>query len=74
MQGSLPHDLLSACRADGSGVIFLWKGFYGEYGMINQVLNFFVSLVNYLPGVDIAEIHIKWLNSPRFALFFCLFY
>ncbi len=56
----------------GVVVIFLWKGFYGEYGMINQVLNFFIGLVNYVPGVAIEEVHKAWLSEPAFALFFCL--
>jgi multiple sugar transport system permease protein len=53
-------------------VIFLWKGFYGQYGMINQVLNFFISILNYLPGIEMAPLEFKWLEEPRFALFFCL--
>lgn len=56
----------------GVVVIFVWKGFYGQYGMINQVLNLAIGLINYLPGVALAEVHIAWLDSPRFALFFCL--
>jgi ABC-type sugar transport system permease subunit len=56
----------------GVVVIFLWKGFYGSQGMINQVLNFFVSLFNHLPHVHLAEVHTSWLESPQFALFFCL--
>ena len=56
----------------GVVVIFLWKGFYGEYGMINQVLNFFVAFLNHLPGIQFEEVRIRWLESPRFALFFCL--
>ena len=56
----------------GVVVIFLWKGFYGEYGMINQVLNLFIRFVNLLPGVAMAELHVRWLESPRWALFFCL--
>jgi len=57
-----------------SGVvtIFLWKGFYGTQGMINQVLNFCIGLLNHLPGVHLAMLNTVWLDSPQFALFFCL--
>ncbi len=53
-------------------VIFLWKGFYGEHGMINQVLNYGVDTINYLCGTKIKEFAVQWLNSPSFALLFCL--
>jgi multiple sugar transport system permease protein len=53
-------------------VIFLWKGFYGQYGMINQVLNFGVAALNFLPGVQIDPLAVDWLNNPNLALFFCL--
>ncbi|NIA08012.1 MAG: extracellular solute-binding protein [Actinobacteria bacterium] len=56
----------------GVVVIFLWKGFYGQYGVINQVLNLVIGLINHLPGVALAQVHIAWLDSPSFALFFCL--
>ena len=56
----------------GVVVIFLWKGFYGQHGMINQVLNFGVLAVNWMFGSHISEFSTVWLNSPGFALFFCL--
>ncbi len=56
----------------GVVVIFLWKGFYGRYGMINDLVNFAIGLLNYLPGVALEEVHTAWLESPTFALFFCL--
>ena len=56
----------------GVVVIFLWKGFYGEHGMINQVLNFGVTAVNFICGTNMTEFTVQWLNSPSFALFFCL--
>jgi ABC-type sugar transport system permease subunit/ABC-type glycerol-3-phosphate transport system substrate-binding protein len=56
----------------GVVVIFLWKGFYGQHGMINQVLNFGVIAVNWIFGANITEFSIVWLNSPSFALVFCL--
>ncbi len=56
----------------GIVVMFLWKGFYGEFGMINQVLNIGVHIINYLFDAGIKEFSSMWLNSPKFALFFCL--
>ena len=58
----------------GVVTLMLWKGFYGEYGMINQMLNFFIGAINhFLPEAQhVAETHTRWLDSPRFALFFCL--
>jgi multiple sugar transport system permease protein len=56
----------------GVVVIFLWKGFYGQNGMINQVLNLAVIAINYICGTNITEFTVEWLNSPSFALFFCL--
>jgi multiple sugar transport system permease protein len=53
-------------------VIFLWKGFYGQHGMINQVLNYGVFVVNYICGTNITDFAIEWLTSPSFALVFCL--
>jgi multiple sugar transport system permease protein len=53
-------------------VIFLWKGFYGEHGMINQVLNYGVLAINHVCGTNITEFTVQWLNSPKFALLFCL--
>ena len=49
-------------------VIYLWKSFYGQFGMVNQVVNFFVHILNAIPGVDIAEIHRSWLEDPSLAL------
>ena len=56
----------------GVVVIFLWKGFYGRYGMINALLNFGVAALNHLPGVALPEVDTAWLESPTLALFFCL--
>jgi multiple sugar transport system permease protein len=36
--------------------------------MTNQVVNFFVHILNYLPGVQIAELHKNWLQDPQLAL------
>lgn len=49
-------------------VIYLWKGFYWRYGTMNQVVNFFVYFLNYIPGVEIAELHKNWLEDPQLAL------
>ena len=56
----------------GVVVIFLWRGFYGEFGMINQVINLGVYVLNTVFGMKIQEFHELWLNSPKFALFFCI--
>jgi len=56
----------------GVVVIFLWKGFYGPYGMINQVLNAVLHAFNAVCGTHCADVVTDWLTSPRFALFFCL--
>jgi len=56
----------------GVVVIFLWKGFYGRYGMINKVINAVIWLLNLLPSVELEEVSTAWLESPTFALFFCL--
>src|SRR5205814_7837320 len=53
-------------------VIFLWKGFYSPDGLINQIVNTFISLLNLLPGVRIEQIHQNWLFNPSAALFFTL--
>jgi len=56
----------------GVVVIFLWKSFYGRYGMINKVINGVIWLLNHLPNVSLSEVSTAWLESPDFALFFCL--
>lgn len=56
----------------GVVVIFLWKGFYGPQGMINQVLNSAMGILNHVPHVHLAEVHTSWLESPQSALLFCL--
>ncbi len=56
----------------GIVVIFLWKGFYGPEGLINQMLNFFIGLLNALPGFDMAMLDKDWLKDPAFALLFVL--
>jgi ABC-type sugar transport system permease subunit/ABC-type glycerol-3-phosphate transport system substrate-binding protein len=52
----------------GAVVMFLWKGFYGSYGLLNQLLNFFVYLLNHLPGIQLQEIHTRWLENPNTSL------
>ena len=56
----------------GVVVIFLWKSFYSSEGLVNQVLNGLILIVNWLPGVDLAPIAENWLENRRFALLFCL--
>lgn len=53
-------------------VIFLWKGFYGQHGMINQMLNLGVQAINAVFGTGIAPFETEWLSSPTMALFFCV--
>jgi multiple sugar transport system permease protein len=55
----------------GVVVIFLWRGFYGPYGMINQLLNYGVAFLNFF-GANLAEVHKAWLDEPNLALLFCL--
>jgi multiple sugar transport system permease protein len=73
-QGKILYRIIYYLPAMLSGVIviFLWKGFYGQHGMINQVLNYGVIAVNYVCGTQITEFTVEWLNSPSFALLFCL--
>lgn len=56
----------------GVVVVFLWKSFYNPYGLINQVVNFFIGLLNWLPGVAMAPIEKAWLQDPSFSLLFVL--
>ena len=49
-------------------VIYLWKSFYGPYGMMNEVVNGVVHVINILPGVEIAELHKEWLTDRQLAL------
>jgi multiple sugar transport system permease protein len=56
----------------GAVVIFLWKGFYSGFGVINQFLNMFVNLANSVFGTQWPEIHKRWLEDPTFALFCCI--
>ncbi len=56
----------------GVVVIFLWRGFYGQHGMINQVLNLGVLSINFIFGSHLSGFTTEWLSSPSFALFFCL--
>jgi len=53
----------------GVVVMFLWRGFYGSHGAVNEFVNFVIGLVNYLPGVEFAEVHHVWLDEPNYALF-----
>lgn len=50
-------------------VMYLWRSFYGQTGMINQVINAFINLLNYIPGVVLAEVSEKWLLNEHTALF-----
>jgi multiple sugar transport system permease protein len=52
----------------GVVVIFLWKSFYSPDGLVNQLLNIGVWLINFLPGVRVSEFNSSWLESPGAAL------
>lgn len=56
----------------GVVVIFLWKSFYRPDGMLNQVFNGGVWVLNLLPGVSLGPFNGDWLQDPRFALICCL--
>lgn len=56
----------------GVVVIFLWKGFYGPFGMVNQMLNVCIHGINALAGTHWPDLAMNWLTSPAFSLFFCL--
>jgi len=49
-------------------VIYLWKSFYGQYGVMNEVVNAVVYVLNWLPGVQMAELHKNWLQDDKLAL------
>jgi len=55
----------------GVVTIFLWRGFYGRYGTINTLVNGAIWVLNFIPGVEMAEVTTQWLKSD-FALFCCL--
>ncbi|MCC6679918.1 MAG: extracellular solute-binding protein [Phycisphaeraceae bacterium] len=56
----------------GLVVVIMWKSFYGAEGMINQLLNGPIWLVNLLFDQDVSYFNENWLQNPHWALFFCL--
>ncbi len=36
--------------------------------MVNEVINLFVNLINFIPGIELAEVHKRWLDEPSYAL------
>lgn len=56
----------------GVVVIFLFKGFYGEFGLINQLLNYGVRAVNFLFGTEHAPFSSRWLELRSTALLCCM--
>ncbi len=56
----------------GVVVMFLWKNFYSPEGTLNQLVNFCVKVINYIPGLHVPEHHTAWLTSPQAALICCL--
>ncbi len=53
-----------------TGVVgmFLWRGFFGAYGAVSQVINGMRSLLSLLPFFDLEPLYVNWLNHPRYAL------
>ena len=49
-------------------VIYLWKSFYGPFGMINEVVNAIIQMLNFLPGVEFELWEMNWLQDPELAL------
>lgn len=56
----------------GVVVMFLWKGFYGPTGMINQLINKVVVFLNGTFGTSFQEVAENWLSNPDTALLACL--
>jgi multiple sugar transport system permease protein len=56
----------------GVVVIFLWKDFYSPDGLITRLYNAIVAMLNFLPGVEIAQVHQNLLDRPSMALFLTL--
>ena len=56
----------------GVVVIFLWKGFYGPYGALNQMLNGCIHAVNAVFGTSFPDLAKAWLSEPKAALLLCL--
>ena len=56
----------------GVVVIFLWKGFYGPYGALNQMINGCIHAVNHVFGTSYPDLAKAWLSEPKAALLLCL--
>jgi multiple sugar transport system permease protein len=60
----------------GVVIMFLWLGFYGRNGMVNQMLNHGIHLLNAVLGwalsAPLKDLQIDWLAEPRFALLACV--
>ncbi len=56
----------------GVVVIFLFKGFYSEYGLINQMMNMCVRAINALFNTEYALFTKRWLEVPGTALLCCM--
>jgi multiple sugar transport system permease protein len=49
-------------------VIYLWKSFFGQFGMINETINSLIQMLNILPVVEIDLLQKNWLQDPNMAL------
>jgi multiple sugar transport system permease protein len=56
----------------GIVVVFLWKDFYSPDGLITRLYNGGITLLNLLPGVDVAHVHQNLLERPDMALLLTL--
>lgn len=62
----------------GIVVMFLWLGFYGRNGMINQMLNYGVGFINWAGHLfnanfqNVKTFQTMWLDEPAFALLCCI--
>ena len=56
----------------GVVVMFLWKGFYSPYGVINGLVNGVLHFLNSVFGTEFADLTMDWLATPETALFCCL--
>lgn len=56
----------------GVVVIFLFKGFYSEYGLINQMMNIVINTINTVFNTEYALFTKRWLEVPGTALLCCM--
>jgi len=69
-RGKMLYRLLYYLPAVLSGVtvIFLWRSFYGEYGLINTLLNHLAEWLQSWFGMTIGPFNTAWFRDPNWAL------